>query len=474
MAWHDRGQRSRHSGGFLQLRPLTLALGPVAGALLGFALAAAGLSGPICWTAAITLTTAIWWVFESLPIPAASLLPFAALPAVGVLTHQQAAAALGNPVILLLMGGFMLSKAVEGSGLHERFALAMIRALGGNGGRGLVFAFVATAALISMWISNAATALMLMPIAMALIARSEDPRLAAPLVLAVAYGATVGGIGTLIGTPPNLIFAAAYEQTTGEPFGFLRWMAIGVPIVIIAAPAVALWLGRDLGDAEPMAIETSGRWRQPEVRVLIVFGLTVLGWITRTAPFGGWSAALGIEGVDDSTVALVGVLAMFVVRNGAGGPLLTWERAAEIPWGMLLLFAGGICLATGFAASGLDELIASGVTGLATLPVALLMLCICLVVVFLTEITSNTAVATLLMPVMAAVAAGTGTAPELLMIPTAIAASCGFMLPVGTAPNAIAYATGQVSIARMVREGFVLNLALTAIVTVICYLSLGR
>ncbi len=466
--------RSCDPGGPLQLKPLTLALGPVAGALLGFTLAAAGLEADVCWTAAITLTTAIWWVFESLPIPAASLLPFAALPMVGVLTYQQAAAALGNPVIVLLMGGFMLSKGVEQSGLHERFALAMIRGLGGNGGRGLVFALVATATLISMWISNAATALMLTPIAMALLARSEDPRLGPPLILAVAYGASVGGLGTLIGTPPNLIFAAAYEQATGEPFGFLRWMTVGLPIVIIAAPVVALWLARNLGNAKPIAIAAAGPWRAPEVRVLIVFGLTVLAWITRTSPFGGWSAALGMEGVDDSTVALVGVLAMFILRNGTGGPLLTWEMAASIPWGMLLLFAGGICLAAGFAASGLDDLIASGVTGLSTLPVALLLLAICVVVVFLTEITSNTAVATLLMPVMAAVAAGTGTAPELLMMPAAIAASCGFMLPVGTAPNAIAYATGVVSMSRMLREGFVLNLILALIVTLVCYLTLGR
>jgi sodium-dependent dicarboxylate transporter 2/3/5 len=455
------------------VRQLTLVLGPLAGAILGLSLAAAGLANPICWTAGITLTTAIWWVFESLPIAAASLLPFAALPAAGVLTHQEAAAALGNPVILLLMGGLMLSRGIERSRLHERFALGMIRALGGNGGRGLVFAFVLTAALISMWISNAATALMLMPMAVAIIDRSNNPRLAVPLVLAVAYGASVGGVGTLIGTPPNLIFAAAYQQTAGSEFGFLRWMTIGVPIVLLAAPVVALWLGRKLGAGERLPLEQAGPWRTAEWRVLLVFGLTVLAWLTRAEPFGGWTGLVRLPGIDDSTLALAGVVVMFLVRDGAGSTLLDWETAAGIPWGMLLLFAGGICLAAGFTASGLDQLIAGAVTGLTALPTALLMLAICLVVVFLTEITSNTAVATLLMPVMAAVATGTGTAPELLMIPAAIAATCGFMLPVGTAPNAIAYGTGRVTTAQMAREGLVLNVVVAVIVAGVCYAVLG-
>lgn len=455
------------------MQRLTLLIGPLAGALLGVALAAAGFAAPLCWTAAITLTTATWWVFESLPIPAASLLPFAALPAVGVLTHQQASAALGNPVILLLMGGLMLSRGMERSGLHERFALAMIRALGGNGGRGLVFAFVLTAALISMWISNAATALMLTPMAVALIDRSRDARLAVPLLLAVAYGASVGGVGTLIGTPPNLIFAAAWQQATGSEFGFLRWMTIGVPVVLLAAPVVALWLGRKLGAGMRVPLEHAGPWRTAERRVLIVFGLTVLAWMTRAEPFGGWTALAGLTGIDDSTVALAGVVVMFLVSDGKGGQLLDWNTAVGIPWGMLLLFAGGICLAAGFTASGLDRVIAEGVTGLATLPTALLMLAICLIVVFLTEITSNTAVATLLMPIMVAVAAGTGTAPELLMIPAAIAATCGFMLPVGTAPNAIVYGTGKVTTAEMAREGLILNILVALIVAGVCYTLLA-
>lgn len=456
------------------LKSLTLFLGPLAGAVLGLALSSAGLDPKVCWTAGFTLTTAIWWVFESIPVAAASLLPFAALPLAGVLTHQQAAAALGNPVILLLMGAFMLSKALERSGVHERFALGMIRAVGGNGGPRLVLAFMLTAAFISMWVSNTATVLMLTPMALALLGRSSDPRLAVPVLLGIAYGASIGGMGTLIGTPPNVIFAGVYAQETGQQFGFLRWMAIGVPIVAVAIPLAALWLSRGLGGASRLATAAAGPWRPAERRVLTVFGLTVAAWITQTEPWGGWTRLLGVDPASDATVALAGVVAMFLVPDGKGGRLLDWPAAEAIPWGVLLLFAGGICLAAGFTASGLSKLIGDGLAGLSALHPWLLILSICLVVTFLTEITSNTAVATLLMPVLAAVAFATGLPPELLMIPAAISASCAFMLPVATAPNAIVYATGHVTIARMAREGVVLNFMLAGIISTVVYLLVGR
>jgi solute carrier family 13 (sodium-dependent dicarboxylate transporter), member 2/3/5 len=436
----------------------------VTGALLAAVLAASGFDAKICWTAAITITTAVWWVFESIPIPAASLLPFAAFPLTGVLSHSQATAALGNTVILLLMGAFMLSKAIEKSGVHERFALGMIRVVGGKSGPRLVLAFMLTSAVISMWVSNTATVLMLTPMALALLARTEDKRLAVPVLLGIAYGASIGGIGTLIGTPPNVIFAGVYAQATGEQFGFLRWMTIGVPVVAVAIPLAALWLARSLRGSYPMTAESPGAWRPGEVRVLLVFGLTVLAWITQTEPFGGWTSLMGIDPGSDATVALAAVVIMFLVPDGEGGQLLDWPTASSIPWGVLLLFAGGICIAAGFTASGLSTVIGESLAGLAVLPVFLLVLAICLTVTFLTEITSNTAVATLLMPVLVATAIGTHLPPELLMIPAAMSASCAFMLPVATAPNAIVFATGQVTIARMAREGFVLNVLVAFIV----------
>ena len=453
----------------MDIKRLTLVLGPAAGAVLGLGLSSAGIDPKICWTVGITLTTAVWWVFESMPIPAASLLPFAAFPLAGVLTHQQSSAALGDTVILMLMGAFMLSKAIEKSGVHERFALGMIRLVGGRGGGRLVFAFMLTAALTSMWISNSATVLMLTPMALAVLSRSEDPRLAVPLLLGIAYSASIGGMGTLIGTPPNLIFSAIYERTTGEEYGFLRWMEMGIPVVVLGIPVTALWLTRNLRGAQPIALQAAEPWRSPEVRVLAVFGVTILAWITRTEPFGGWAGLLDVGLAGESTVALAAVVAMFLVPDGEGGRLLDWDTATAIPWGMLLLFAGGICIATAFMESGLAALIGDALGGLAGLPVFALILAICLAVTFMTEMTSNTATATLLMPVLAAAAVGAQVRPELLMLPAAISASCAFMLPVATAPNAIVFATGQLTIARMAREGLVLNFIMAAIISAVSY-----
>ncbi|GAB4522800.1 MAG: SLC13 family permease [Amphiplicatus sp.] len=434
---------------------------------------AAGQPEKIVWTAAITALTAFWWVTEALPIPATSLVPFALFPMAGVLDQGEAAAALGSYVILLLMASFMLSKALERSGAHERLALYMIRIVGFSGRR-VVFGFMIASALLSMWISNTATTLMLSTLALAILARADDAKLAAPLLLGIAYAASLGGTGTLIGTPPNLIFADAYLKATGGEFLFARWMGIGVPVVALGVPAMAFWLARGMSGVRAPALREPGPWRKEEVRTLIVFAVAILAWITRSAPFGGWAGLFGIEAAGDSTVATLAVIAMFLVPNGRGGALLDWKSASDIPWGMLLLFAGGICIATAFRASGLDAVIGEGLQGLSGAPVYLMILGLCLSVTFLTEITSNTATANLLMPLLAAVAAGTGLAPELLMIPAAISASCAFMLPVATAPNAIVYATGRVTIARMAREGVALNIIVALVVASVCWAMLGR
>lgn len=434
---------------------------------------AAGQPEKIVWTAAITALTAFWWVTEALPIPATSLVPFALFPMAGVLDQGQAAAALGSYVILLLMASFMLSKALERSGAHERLALYMIRLVGFSGRR-VVFGFMIASAVLSMWISNTATTLMLSTLALAILARADDQRLAAPLLLGIAYAASLGGTGTLIGTPPNLIFADAYLKATGEEFLFARWMGIGVPVVALGVPAMAFWLARDMRGVRAPTLREPGPWRKEEVRTLIVFAIAIAAWITRSAPFGGWAGLFGIEAAGDSTVATLAVIAMFLIPNGRGGTLLDWKSASDIPWGMLLLFAGGICIATAFRASGLDILIGEGLQGLSGAPVYLMIIGLCLSVTFLTEITSNTATANLLMPLLAAVAAGTGLAPELLMIPAAISASCAFMLPVATAPNAIVYATGRVTIARMAREGVALNIIVALVVASVCWAALGR
>lgn len=449
-----------------------LLLGPISAILLGVWLNYTGTEQAVVFTACITLWTAIWWVSEALPIPVTSLLPFVLLPFAGVISYQEAASALGSHVILLLMAAFILSKALEASGVHERLALKMVNIVGGKGGGRLVFAFMATAIILSMWISNTATVLMLIPIGMAITSRVKDDRLTIALLLGIAYASSVGGVSTLIGTPPNVIFAAVYQETTGADFIFLEWMKIGVPISLISLPLMALWLGRGLCKDTVIEMPEVGDWRAFEKRVLVVFFLTVMAWVTRTAPFGGWGGYYDLVFVGDSTIALAAVIVMFLVPNGEGGRLLKWETAVTIPWGMLLLFAGGIVLAKGFTASGLSTIIGSSFVQLTELPLFLMMLIISTSVIFLTEITSNTATATLLMPVLAAAAIEANIAPELLMIPAAIAATCAFMLPVATAPNAIVFATEKIPMRTMAKEGFVLNIILTLVISSVCYFML--
>ncbi|MFC2951662.1 SLC13 family permease [Marinicaulis aureus] len=453
------------------MKPMRILFGVLFAAAAGAAAQAGGLSQPVTATIAITALTAFWWVSEALPIPATSLVPFALFPLAGVMDQREAAAALGSYVIILLMASFMLSKALERSGAHERLALYMINLVGGSGRR-LVIGFMVAAAVLSMWISNTATTLMLATMALAILSRTDDPKLGPALLLGIAYAASFGGTATLIGTPPNLIFADNYLRATGEEYSFLRWMRIGLPIVIIGIPVMALWLTRNLGGVPTPKLADPGPWRTDEKRTLIVFAIAIFLWVTRIEPFGGWSDALGMEMAGDSTVAVFAVVLMFLVPNGKGGALLDWKAAGDIPWGMLLLFAGGICIAGGFRASGLDALIGDLLSGLANAPLFLTMLGLCLAVTFLTEVTSNTATANLLMPILAAVATGAGLKPELLMIPAVISCSCAFMQPVATAPNAIIYGTERVSIARMAREGAALNVIVAFIVAGVCWMML--
>lgn len=224
------------------------------------------------------------------------------------------------------------------------------------------------------------------------------------LILGIAYAASLGGIGSPLGTPPNVIFMGIYEEVTGSEFSFLNWLGIGVPIVLVTLPVMALWLTRRVQLERALERPTVGQWRSEEIRTLAVFGIAILAWVTRSEPFGGWSGWLGIEGAGDSTVALGAVVLMFLVPNGKGGRLLDWKTAERIPWGMLLLFAGGIAIAKGFTASGLSDMLANGLAFLTAMPTLLMLVLLCLAVTFLTEITSNTATATLLMPILAAAA----------------------------------------------------------------------
>jgi sodium-dependent dicarboxylate transporter 2/3/5 len=452
-----------------RLRQATFVAGPLLGLLLAAHLRGLGLSDEIAITAMVTAWCVVWWVFEPVPIPVTSLLPLSLLPLLGVLTPGQVGEAYGSPLILLLLGGFILSRAMEHSGAHRRIALNMVRLFGARSDRRLIFGFMAASAGLSMWISNTATTLMLLPVALAVLEKAEGDRLAIPLLLGIAYAASVGGIGTPIGTPPNLVFMQIYQENTGEVVTFTEWMAWGLPVVLCLVPLIALWLTRGMRGSSGVVVPPVGEWRPEEKRVMWVFALTALAWITRATPYGGWSAWLGLPGANDASVALLAVVVMCSIPNGRGGRLLDWETAVTIPWGVLLVFSGGICLAKAFVSSGLSPLLGDWLATLMHLPLWLLIGVICLVVTFLTETTSNTASTTLLMPILAAAALSAGIAPELLMVPAAMTASCAFMLPVATAPNSVVYGSGRIPIRRMAREGVVLNFVGVLVVALCCY-----
>lgn len=449
---------------------------PPAVFLLGIYLVATGWPAAQAATLAVTLWCAVWWIFEPVPIPFTSLLPLALFPLLGVLSAKQVAQAYGHWLILLLMGGFMISAAMAKSGAHRRIALQMLRLFGGTSATRLVLGFMVAAAMLSMWISNTATTLMLLPVALAVLEKAER-RLAIPLLLGVAYGASVGGLGTPIGTPPNLIFMSVYNEQIGAEISFLEWMSWGLPVVIIFIPLIALWLTRGIKLTQHIELPHPGRWRTEERRVMIVFALTAMAWITRTAPFGGWRAWLDIPGANDASVALLSVALLAIIPNGhthhgKADRLLDWNTAQKIPWGVLLLFSGGLTIAAAFINSGLADTLATHMAVLTRLPPYLLILGICLAVTFLTEVTSNTATTSLLMPILAATAIATNIDPKLLMIPAALSASCAFMLPVATAPNAIIFGSGEVTVKQMAREGFVLNLVGSVVISVTSYLLL--
>jgi len=447
-----------------------LTLGPLLAVMAFLTLQHLGWPAPACWTAAVTVICAVWWIFEPIPIPVTSLIPLATLPIIGVLTPAQVGEAYGSPLVLLLMGGFILSTAMEKSGAHRRIALGMVNLFGGTSSRRLVFGFMAAAAVLSMWISNTATTLMLLPVALAVIERSDDDNLAIPLLLGIAYAASVGGIGTPIGTPPNLVFREIYWENTGIEIGFLTWMSWGVPVVLIFVPIIALWLTRRLNHQGQIDMPKVGAWQTEERRVFIVFALTALAWVTRSQPFGGWKTWLDVPGANDASVALLAVIAMFLIPNGKGSRLLDWETASRIPWGMLILFGGGIAIAKAFVISGMSAALGEALAGIAGWPILAMMAVICLCITFLTEMTSNTATTTLMMPILAAAAIAAGVPPESLMVPAAMSASCAFMLPVATAPNTIVFSTGRFTTSRMAREGAALNFVGVIVISVMCYL----
>ncbi|MDO5051857.1 MAG: DASS family sodium-coupled anion symporter [Pseudoclavibacter sp.] len=492
--------------------------GVVAGLLLAvlvFAAMPADVPHNARLTAATAVLMAVWWMSEAIPIPATALVPLVVFPTLGAplaqdggeakpITFSQVGASYGHSIVFLFLGGFLLALAMQRWNLHRRIALLVLRVMPSRPGA-MIAGFMIATGFLSMWVSNTATAVMMLPIGMsvlslvnqivhdpermpatgsiALDAKGEPVRSAADLVktkfgtalmLGIAYAASIGSLGTIIGTPPNTFLAGYMAETHGRPIGFGQWMLVGVPIAVVFM--VLAWLllvkvvfrpeideipgGKRLVDAE---LAKLGPVSRGELLVLGVFVLTAAAWIAVPLVFGDKPP------IDDAGIAMTAGILLFLVPGGAnrGVKLLDWRTAKELPWDVLLLFGGGLALSGMFEKSGLTEWIGGLVASTAGVPIVLVVALLAASIIFLTELTSNTATAATFIPVAGGVALGMGAEPMLLCAPVALAASCAFMLPVATPPNAVAYGSGYVSIAQMVRGGLWLNLIGIGLITLV-------
>ncbi len=454
---------------------------------------------------------AVWWLSAVVPLEATALLPIVLLPLVGVANIDQVAAPYADPIIFLFLGGFFLAATLERWNLHKRFALAAVRAVGTDAPR-VVLAFMLATAFASMWISNTATAIMMLPIAAAVmggqaVGRSGgpsegpdrasgapgEPRAAGTgfstaLMLGIAYGASIGGVTTLIGTPPNAIFAAAARELAGVEVSFAGWIGIGASVSFPMLAICWLWLvrlyrvrGAVPGLATVIAREEGrlGRLAGAERFVLAVFGLTAFAWIFRAPREIGSLRVPGLSdllpGISDPAIAIAAALVLFVVPlSGARHRVaLDWESARKVPWGILLLFGGGLSLAAVFESSGLTAWLGERLAALQGTPFIVVVLATTALFVALTELTSNAATTALGMPLVVGVAQGLGLAPLPLMAAAALAASMAFMLPVATPPNAIVFGSGAITPGQMARAGIGLNVAAVAIITIVVWIWAG-
>lgn len=438
-----------------------------------------GMSGEARRMLAVAAIMATWWVTEAAPLAVTSLLPLVLLPVLGITDAAGAAAPYANHLVYLFLGGFMLAAAMQRWCLHRRIALRIVLAIGGSPSR-IVLGFMAASAFLSMWVSNTATTAMMMPIGVAVAAtiaesvhgpgrRSEAGAFpfAVCLMIGCAYGASIGGFATLIGTPPNVFLAGFLEQNLGVRISFVQWLAFALPLTLVFLPAVWLWLTRIAfplrlegipGGSAPIraAYEALGPISQPEKRLAALFGVTALAWMLRPV----WTAFLPTGSlVTDSTIAMASTVACFLLPAGKDGErILDWASASKIPWDVLILFGGGFSLANGLEVSGLAQVVGDQLGAASVLPIPVFVILVTLGVILLTEFASNLASTAMIVPILATVAAAAGIPPLVLLVPATVAASCAFMLPAATPPNAIVFGTGLFTIPQMVRAGIGANL----------------
>ena len=453
-----------------------LYIGPIIAIFMLLAPTPDGLSNEAWSVAAMGSLMAIWWATEAIPIAITALLPLVFFPLLGISSIQEAATPFANKVIYLFLGGFIVAFAMQRWNLHRRIALTILQYVGGNG-RSLVGGFMLVSASLSMWVMNTSTTMMLLPIAISVITvihgtvehlnekQKQDFQYA--LLLGIAYAATIGGMSTLVGTAPNAMLAAFMLETYDADLSFSKWMLVGIPLSLVMAPlawvALTRWTFKvdfATNDTGRLALKKMkddlGSISTPEIRVGIIFLLLAVAWITRpiliTLP--------GLSALDDSSIAMAGAISLFMIPSGdkTDPVLLRWIHLEKLPWSILLLFGGGLSLAAAVSNSGLAAWLGSNLSLISDLPTTLLVMIIAVMIIFLTELTSNVATTATFLPVIGAIAIEMGINPIILAAPVTLAASCAFMLPVATPPNAIVFASGLLNIPKMIRAGLVLNL----------------
>ena len=464
-----------------------LVLGPIAALITALTFSPEGLPQQATIVAAIGVLMAIWWATEAIPVAITAFLPLVALPILGVVSTREIAAPYAHPIIYLFFGGFVVALAIERCGLHRRIALGVF-AIAGADARALVAGFMGAAAFVSMWISNTSTTLMLLPIAVSVftvinetmptLAPRQRENFGISLLLGLAYGATLGGVATLVGTPPNAFMVGFMADNYDVQIDFARWMMVGVPVSLVMLPLAWLVLTRFIYPINFKASDEAvqhiramreglGAMSKAEVRTALLFGFLVFGWLSRS-----WLSSLPFLGeLTDTGVAMTAAVAAFLIPSGQKGQaLMTWDAMSRLPWGVLALFGGGLALATAVTSSGLALWMGQQLVGVGTINAILLVVTATALVIFITELTSNLATTATFLPVIAAIGVETGQDPLIYVIPVTLAASCAFMLPVATPPNAVVFSSGLVAIPAMARVGLVLNIIAVAVLSVVALL----
>lgn len=467
----------------LDARTLGLIAGPLISITMMLFPGSGGLPHAAWMTAACMVWMAVWWVTEATSVSVTALLPIVLFPLVGISDVKTVTSSFAHPSIYLFMGGFLLALSIEKWNLHKRIALFILLRMGGTASA-MIFGFMLVAALLSMWISNTATTMMLLPIGLAIISmidetveadHEEKRKFKIALLLSIAYAATIGGVATLIGTPPNTLMAGYLEEQHNIQLGFAQWMSVGLPVTFIMLPLVWLILTRVLfrlnfstKDARQtlLGMQSSlGSMAREEKMIAIVFFITAMSWAFRPL----LDNLPGLSKLSDTGIAMMAGLSLFLLPapSNKGQRLLEWEDTRRLPWGILILFGGGLALAAAVGYSGLAEAIGNWVTAMGIVKVGLLVIVVATIIIFMTEFTGNLAVAATFFPIIGAVAVSAGLDPVTLIVPVALAASCAFMLPVATPPNAIVYGAGVITIPQMAKAGFWLNVIGITVVSLV-------